>query len=296
MLRLCVSVFGGFEARVRGRETSVVLQFPTRKAEALVAYLALRGNGRHRRGYLCELLWGDVPDAQARHSLRQTLTDIRTVLQPHVRDLLVTSEDTVAFVPGRVWVDALAFERLLRSHTRRPIATACRLYKGDFLEGINTREGAFESWANVERLAYKQRAIEAYERWMYSLSAAGETGDALQAALRLVAMDPLSEPVHRALMTLYVQRGRLAAALRQYEICADILARELGIAPEAETTQLLRRIQATRAEAAAHAPRERPARDAGSADRSSTPAVERRLPGDRRGKARLKRKPRNGKP
>ncbi len=275
-------MFGGFEARVRERASSVILQFHTRKAEALVAYLAMRGDSRQRRAHLSELLWGDVPDAQARHSLRQTLTDIRTVLEPRARDLLETSEDTVAFAPGRIWVDARAFERLLRHNTPRSIAMACLLYRGDVLEGVNTREVAFESWANVERFAFRQRAIEAYERWMHSLAAAGEITEALQAGLRLASMDPLSEPAHRALMSLYLQRGQLAAALRQYELCVALLARELGIAPEAETTELWHQILAARAQSAAQPLRESRSPRPGIATSTPNPAAGPEVAPDRR--------------
>src|SRR5262249_48453448 len=43
-------------------------------------------------------------------------------------------------------------------------------------------------------------------------------------------------------MRLYTRQGRHAAALRQYQLCVDILQRELGVEPESETKDLFRRI------------------------------------------------------
>jgi hypothetical protein len=59
-----------------------------------------------------------------------------------------------------------------------------------------------------------------------------------QTALRLLALDPLQEPVHRALMQLYVEAGRRGAALRQYQLRVAALREELRAKPETETTAL----------------------------------------------------------
>jgi len=66
----------------------------------------------------------------------------------------------------------------------------------------------------------------------------GWSTSASQSALRLLALDPLQESVHRALMRLYDRQGRRAASLRQYQECVDLLQRELGTEPESETRQL----------------------------------------------------------
>jgi class 3 adenylate cyclase len=58
----------------------------------------------------------------------------------------------------------------------------------------------------------------------------------------MLAADPLQERVHRALMELYSRQGRHAAALRQYRSCAELLAKELSIEPDATTKQLRRDI------------------------------------------------------
>jgi tetratricopeptide (TPR) repeat protein len=71
---------------------------------------------------------------------------------------------------------------------------------------------------------------------------AGSTNAAIQTGLKLLALDPLQEPVHRTLMRLYAGAGRRGAALRQYQQCVGVLQRELGVEPEAETQQLYQEI------------------------------------------------------
>jgi len=60
--------------------------------------------------------------------------------------------------------------------------------------------------------------------------------------MRLLAIDPLQEHVHRVVMELYDKLGRRSAALRQYHLCAEVLQRELGIRPDAETRSLFERL------------------------------------------------------
>src|SRR5207237_1236760 len=69
-------------------------------------------------------------------------------------------------------------------------------------------------------------------------SRAGTVNDAVRTASRLVALDALHEPAHRALMRLYITQGRRPAALRQYQTCVAALRRELGVEPAAETKQV----------------------------------------------------------
>src|SRR5262249_10520114 len=71
---------------------------------------------------------------------------------------------------------------------------------------------------------------------------AGRIAEAVSTAVRLLAHDPLQEAVHRTLMRLLADRGRRDAALRQYQVCVDTLARELSVEPEPATRQLYQQI------------------------------------------------------
>ena len=62
-------------------------------------------------------------------------------------------------------------------------------------------------------------------------------------AQRLVAIDPLREGSHRLLMRILAQSGQRAAAIKQFNTCADILKRDLDVEPDPETQMLLDNIK-----------------------------------------------------
>jgi DNA-binding SARP family transcriptional activator len=55
---------------------------------------------------------------------------------------------------------------------------------------------------------------------------------------RLLVCDPFQEHVHRELMRAHHAKGDRPAALHQFDLCADFLRRELGVAPMPETVTL----------------------------------------------------------
>ena len=74
MTVLTIRLLGSFEARLGAGPPA---SFPTKKARALLAYLAARPAIAHSRDEIAELLWGSRADEQARGSLRRTLSDLR---------------------------------------------------------------------------------------------------------------------------------------------------------------------------------------------------------------------------
>src|SRR5262249_10635839 len=62
MARLHLELLGGFSARLEDGQPCTL---PTRKARALLAYLALPAGRFHSRDKLTALLWGETPEAQA---------------------------------------------------------------------------------------------------------------------------------------------------------------------------------------------------------------------------------------
>jgi DNA-binding SARP family transcriptional activator len=238
MMPLTLKVLGGFELQSgAGRR----LTFPTKKAQALLAYLALHPDRPCSRETLTALLWGDTRDAQARQSLRQAVYHIRQALGDD-RPSIVMAGEAVTLRATALEVDALMFEQRVRQATPESLHAALGFYRGDLLEGLAIKEAPFDEWLLVERERLRELALEALARLVSHYMKSGDNERAIQAALRLLALDPLHEPAHRALMRLYARQGRRAAALRQYQTCVGILRRELGAEPEPETQQLYQEI------------------------------------------------------
>jgi len=228
-------LLGGFQARLR---PGPYLTVPTRKAQALLAYLALPCGVAHPRDKLAALLWGDMREGQARTNLRQTLFMLRKVLAIRVPDGLRIDAASVALEPAAVTVDVTAFERLVTQGTSDSLAQAADIYQGDLLQGLAVWEAPFEDWLMAERERLRELALEALARLLAHQSKSQATERAIQTAIRLLVLDPLQEPAHRTLMRLYARQGRRSAALKQYQVCISLLRRELGAEPEPETRRL----------------------------------------------------------
>ena len=134
------------------------------------------------------------------------------------------------------------------------------------------RSEGFEEWLTYERVRLRGIAGDTLARLASYHAEAAEPDLAIETGHRLLALDPLREEAHRALMQLYHASGRRSAALKQYRACKEILGRELGAEPELETDKLHDEIRSRRAPTAGE-PRELlPARAANTTMESSAAA------------------------
>ena len=244
MARLRLILFGGIQIHLPAGQ---VARLPARKAQALLAYLAVRPGQPHSRDKLAALLWSDAPAERARHSLRQALVAIRQALGQPGAPVMLERGDTVALDPSAIETDVGQFEELSRQSTSEALEQAVALYHGDFLEGLGGQEEPFEEWLMPERERLRELALEALSRLFAAQSKADALEPAVRTANRLLALDPGQEAAHRALMRLYARHGRRGAALVQYQVCVAALQRELGLPPDGETRALYQEILRSRA-------------------------------------------------
>src|SRR5262245_65764452 len=108
MSRLALRLLGGFQARFGERE----LTFPTRKAQALLAYLAARPEQKYTRNKLAAMFWGGAGREQARQSLRQGLSTLRSAFARFHQQILVVAADRVTLDWSSMYVDGGGFPRL----------------------------------------------------------------------------------------------------------------------------------------------------------------------------------------
>ena len=224
MARLTLTLLGGFRAHL---DPGAPLAFPTRKAQALLCYLAMPPGEAHPRDKLASLLWGSTVETTARTSLRQTLYSLRRTLRRAADEPLHADGNMVSLDPSAVTLDVAEFEQRVHEGTPAALAEAAALYRGNLLEGLTVQEQPFEDWLLGERERLHEMALGALARLLTHHRAVGSTEAAIQSALRLLTLDALQEPAHRALMQLYVETGRRSAALRQYQLCVTTLRREL---------------------------------------------------------------------
>lgn len=211
------------------------MSLPTRKTCALLAYLAVNADRRQSRDHLATLLWGDRGERQARQSLSHALRSIRRLDTTSDTTLLENDGEHVTLRSDAMDIDVIRFHALLDA---RP-ADAAVLYDGPFLDGFAIPSPAFEEWLAITRAHLHDLACDALERAAGEAAAAGNGRESIDTARRVVRLDPIRESGHQLMIRLLCEHGDRASALRQYQVCADILKKELGVEP-GPATQALR--------------------------------------------------------
>ena len=200
--------------------------------QRLYALLAL--HGWSDRSYLSGVLWPDCSEPHAHGNLRATLSRLHrrglagplassngvlglcSDLQVDVHDLVATAGlvlDGGPVEPGR---------RILR-----------RLTGDDLLVGW------YDDWVLLERERLRQLRLHALETLSERLLAAGRCAVAVEAALEAVALEPLRESAHGALIRAHLAEGNRVEAIRQLGQLRRMLRQELGEEPSPLVTDLL---------------------------------------------------------
>jgi len=233
-----LNVLGPFELRGPNGEE---IAFPSKKAQALLAYLATEQQRKTTREQLATLLWSRTGDERARHNLRQALSKIRTCCG----DLVTAQDATVAFNQAACQADVIEFERLAASDDPDELGRGLALFRGDLLEGYAPRESACDEWLLLARSRLRRLACETNDRYVRALIERERFEEAIDGLNRRLEMDPACEPAHAQLMQLLVRTGHRSDALRQYQRCTQALERELGVGPCAETRAVYLEIRDT---------------------------------------------------
>lgn len=240
---LQIFTFGGVRIFLNGVQLT---EFPTRKVEALLIFLACTTQP-YSRQQLAELLWDERSENQALTNLRATLSRLKQQLEPF---LLVTRHTIALRFDADVWVDAVEVLKYLNGIDEQPAAEqiqqmeeAISLYQGDFLAGFYINESTgFENWLTGRKEYLRSRILSALIQLVkYSLDR-GEYDKGLAHVMRALQLDPLREEAYQLYMLLLARSGQRAKALEQYHLCEALFKRELNMTPDAKTTELYEQI------------------------------------------------------
>jgi DNA-binding SARP family transcriptional activator len=215
------------------------------KAEQLLSCLALHPRVGVHRATLVEQIWPNTPVTQGAqclntlmHSLKGQLADALAGQPPvvHIQSHYALN------LQGGVAVDVLEFESAATAGNRllsqgstvgaiEAYDRAVSLYGGDLAAGSDISELLERERLRVVCLTTLGRLADAH----FEL---GNYEQALDTALRLLAVDPCREDAHRMVMRAHVRLGSRAQALRQYSLCRLILLDEFDAVPEPATERL----------------------------------------------------------
>ncbi len=247
-----VKLLGRF--RVTRSGTSEEIRINSRRGRALLAYLAMHLDQPVQRAQIATLLWEDRTESASRHNLRQVLTELRDIIGGDLDDGI--TKDAVELRSAQFDVDAAAFAEHCRRATPGDLEAAVALYAGELSLDIDVKTAAFEEWVATERRRLHALALNAFDACVQKLTAAGRLHNALSVCENLLALDPIREATHRLLITLEAAVNGRSSALSRAAALAAILKKEVGVAPERATLELVDKIAAGPAGSGPAEPRE----------------------------------------
>jgi DNA-binding SARP family transcriptional activator/predicted ATPase len=234
--------------------------FPYEKLRALLAYLCAEPSHPFSRGRLAGLLWPDQPQQAAQESLRQALSRLRAAINDRAADppfLLVDHGGAQINPASGITVDLWTFQDLLgrtAAHHHRSVHSclacaallekAAGLVRGPFLQDLHLPDSdLFESWAQTFRERINNQSLELFGSLSEIYERRADHDQARKYAQRQIEIDPYHEAAHRLIMRSLVRAGMRSQAAAHFNQLRQLLADELGIIPEDETTALFQSIR-----------------------------------------------------
>jgi class 3 adenylate cyclase len=221
-----------------------VVDLPSKKLAALLAYLACTAPRAQPRERLSTLLWGSHFDAQAKQNLRQALFRLRKVLG---QGAIESDGETVSLNAAAVLCDVNRFQALVREGSSDALNAAADLYRGRLIDDVVVGEEGWNEWLDGERDRLLELALGALVRLGEQELADGHAEHALKAGQRAIALNNMREDAHRLIVQALAAAGRKAEALKHYENLVALLKRELNTEPDAATTSLVAQLGSTQA-------------------------------------------------
>jgi DNA-binding SARP family transcriptional activator len=226
-----VRLLGGVEVILDGRRLRA---FNSLRLQRFLALIALRREAQHRSRLAFEL-WPDSDESQARTNLRKLLHDFRHSL-PDTDEFVEIDKETVRWIPtGPGAVDVLRFHDAMAAGD---LELAARLYAGDLLPAC------YDDWVLDERSRLRAEAMEALVRLTEEASGRDDHKAMIRNAQRIINLEPTDEAAVQMQMEAHLALEDRAAALRSYHRYAEVLDRELGVAPGEAIAAMYRKLQA----------------------------------------------------
>jgi DNA-binding SARP family transcriptional activator len=244
---LAIYCFGNF--RVFYNDVPID-RWESARGRTIFKYLIARRASSAPKDLLADMFWPDSEPELARRSLHQAIYCLRQTLKRRASDAQI-----IQFADDRyqissdipIWVDSeacgQAIEQARALHAAGRVdeamlayAVAVDLYGAPFLA-----EDRYEEWTDEPRRSYQAMYLEALHRLARHHTDRGEYPAAILLCQRALAEESCDEESHQLLMACYLAQGLRHLAVRQYQICANVLKTELGLAPSEEIEAFYRR-------------------------------------------------------
>jgi DNA-binding SARP family transcriptional activator/TolB-like protein len=235
--RLSMSLVGRFAIRFKGRP----IELRTRKAAAVLGYLALSETKQESRERLVGLLWSRSDEEKARASLRQVVKELRSVLEEAGFDGFAAGRLSIGIDVERVVVDIESILQLTDGARVHPLLLNTQRLDERLLEGMDDLDPSFRVWVLAKRQTIRERLMRSLDAAFTAATVPPETRNEIAASIANI--DPTNEHACCHLMQARAEEGDVAGALRIYKALWDILDRDYGMEPSKPTEELVARIK-----------------------------------------------------
>lgn len=242
-----VLTLGRFAVHV-GARVVPVHTWSRKQSLGLFKYLLTCRDKHIHRDVLIEALWPEASPEAGRERLKVVVYSLRRTLcsAGAPADLITRSGETYGLKRSGLWLDIDAFEDLAQKGNRllaqgeTQEATRCFedadvLYRGDYMA-----DDLYADWCAMERERLREIYLTALEKLASLQAEAGSCEKAIIFCRKALSLEPCRESIHRSLMSYLHRAGRRDEAVAQFNACARILERELGVEPAPETREIFR--------------------------------------------------------
>ncbi|GLR47251.1 BTAD domain-containing putative transcriptional regulator [Sphingomonas astaxanthinifaciens] len=227
------------------REDGRAIPVRSRKARALLAYLALTGKTA-LRGEIAALLWSDRGEEQARASLRQTLHELRRLDWTGGESPLLADGETLSLSPGALTHDLAAMRAAAEADD---LGTLTELLNdaapdGALLADLDGIDRELDQWLRQFRAREPGDTIDAVQAAADRAVAGGRHHEAKALLAALEACEPTREDIARLQFRVARALHDDHMAARRWDRLVAALDSELGTRPSPATEQAYRALAA----------------------------------------------------
>jgi DNA-binding SARP family transcriptional activator len=220
------------------------------KAEVLLARLAVSRDRGVQRESLMSAVWPGRDPVQAGQSLNSLVYSLRRLLGDGIGGAPPVVQDRGFYrlnIEAGIALDIDFFEVLTAEGDRKAKTGDAEGAAQAYQRAVFWYRGDLAGDADIAMVIHRERYRVMYLTILGSIAdisfrnADYETS--LLAALRLLEADPCREDAHRLVMRCHVRLGCRSQALRQFQLCKQILRAEFQTDPERLTMALFNQIR-----------------------------------------------------
>jgi LuxR family maltose regulon positive regulatory protein len=223
----------------------------TRRARDILCFVASRRHRRASKDLIIDTFWGDTDPTVIERNFHPTVSHIRKALnsnQTLKQNLLLYRDGDYLLNPDFAYrIDVEEFDRLvargeaLRRERQFDQCVQCYqsavdIYRGEFVQG------SYDLWVDEQRSYYRKQYLQLIEALAGVAQKTEDWFKSIQLAQQILNDDPFREDIHCLLMRAHAALGNKSAVREQYESLRQLLQKELGVEPVAETVNTYREL------------------------------------------------------